>query len=212
MIRQRVRIRFRKEGDLRWISHRDLVRTFERLFRRMGLQLSMSEGFHPKARMTFPSALALGVAALDEVMEFELSEHVEAANLAAQFAALAPPGLVVFDVQVLPENTPKAKVVGMSYEAPVSPERRDEIAQAIEHVASQDQWLVEREDRSASVDLKADLEMLELADGPQGPVVRFRLAATHSATVRPREVLVAIGLGDLENEGRWLTRTSVHVG
>jgi hypothetical protein len=59
------------------------------------------------------------------------------------------------------------------------------------------------------VDLKADLEMLELVDGPAGPVVRFRLAATHTATVRPREVLEAVGLGDLEHEGRWLTRTSV---
>jgi radical SAM-linked protein len=209
MIRQRVRIRFRKEGDLRWISHRDLVRTFERLFRRMELKLSMSEGFHPKARMSFPSALALGVAALDEVMEFELSEHVDQARLAEQFAALAPPGLAVFDVQVLPENTPKAKLVGMSYEAPVSPERRGEVARAIEQVACQDQWLVEREDRSAPTDLKADLESLELADGPEGPVVRFTLAATHTATVRPREVLQAVGLGDLEHEGRWLTRTCV---
>jgi radical SAM-linked protein len=209
MIRQRVRIRFRKEGDLRWISHRDLVRTFERLFRRMGLKLSMSEGFHPKVRMTFPSALALGVEALDEVMEFELSEHVDEARLAEQFAALAPPGLAVFDVQVLPENTPKAKVVGMSYEAPVSPERRSEIAQVIQYVASQDQWPIGRKDRAAPVDLKADLESLELTDGPEGPVIRFRLAATPAATVRPREVLEAVGLADLEHEGRWLTRTSV---
>jgi hypothetical protein len=114
-------------------------------------------------------------------------------------------------VQVLPENTPKAKLVGMSYEAPVSPERRDQVAHAIDEVASQDQWLVEREDRSAPVDLKVDLELLELAEAPQGPVVRFRLAATHTATVRPREVLEAVGLGDLENEGRWLTRTSVEL-
>ena len=38
MIRQRVRIRFRKEEDLRWISHRDLIRVFERLFRRADLE------------------------------------------------------------------------------------------------------------------------------------------------------------------------------
>ena len=211
MIRQRVRIRFRKEGDLRWISHRDLARAFERLFRRMGLRLSMSEGFHPKARMSFPSALALGIEALDEVMEFELAEHVDRAELAQRLAALAPPGLVVFDVQMLPENTPKLKIVGMSYEAPVPPERRDAVAQAIQHVAAQTQWMLERDKPSAPVDLKADLESLELADGPQGLLVRFRMAATHAATVRPREVLEAVGLGDLEHEGHWLTRTSVHV-
>jgi radical SAM-linked protein len=209
MIRQRVRIRFRKEGDLRWISHRDLARAFERLFRRMGLRLSMSEGFHPKARMTFPSALALGIAALDEVMEFELAEHADAAELAARFTAMAPPGLVIFDVQVLPENTPKAKVVGMSYDAPVPPERREAVAQAVQHVLAQERWPIEREDRSEPLDLKADLEALELCDGEQGPRLRFRLAATHSATVRPREVLEAVGLGDLEHAGHCLTRTGV---
>jgi radical SAM-linked protein len=211
MIRQRVRLRFRKEGDLRWISHRDLARAFERLFRRMGLRLSMSEGFHPKARMSFPSALALGIAALDEVMEFELAEHVEGPELAQQFAALAPPGLVIFDVQVLPENTPKAKIVGMSYQAPVPPERREAIACAIQQIAAQERWPIERDDRSAPLDLKADLESLELDDGPEGSVVRFRLSATREAAIRPREVLDAVGLGDLESEGRWLTRTSVHM-
>jgi radical SAM-linked protein len=211
MIRQRVRIRFRKEGDLRWISHRDLVRALERLFRRMGLRLSMSEGFHPKARMSFPSALGLGIAALDEVMEFELAEHIEQAPLAERLAALAPPGLVVFDVQVLPENTPKMKIVGMSYEAPVPPERRAAVACAIEQIHAQEQWPVERDDRSAPLDLKADLESLDLAEGPQGPVVRFRVSPTREATVRPREVLEAVGLGDLEHTGHYLTRTRVEL-
>jgi hypothetical protein len=73
----------------------------------------------------------------------------------------------------------------------------------------QDHWWIERDDRSAPLDLKADLESLELATGPQGLVVRFDMAATHSATVRPREVLEAIGLGDFESEGHYLTRTCV---
>ena len=46
MSRQRVQIRFRKHDDLRFIGHRDLLRTLERLFRRAGLKLRMSEGFH----------------------------------------------------------------------------------------------------------------------------------------------------------------------
>ncbi len=74
MIRVRFRLRFRKREDLRWISHHDLVRTVERWLRRAGLPLRRSEGFHPKPKLSFPSALALGIAALDEVMEFELTE------------------------------------------------------------------------------------------------------------------------------------------
>ena len=70
--RHRVRIWFRKAGDLRFISHRDLVRTWERIFRRAELQLSRSEGFHPKPRMSFPAALAVGIAGTHELVEIEL--------------------------------------------------------------------------------------------------------------------------------------------
>ena len=63
-IRQRVRIRFRKSGDLRLIGHRDLVRAWERAFRRAALPLGMSEGFHPKPRMSIPAALGLGIEGL----------------------------------------------------------------------------------------------------------------------------------------------------
>ncbi len=68
-VRQKLRIRFRKTGDLRLISHRDLARAFERLFRRADLPLAMSQGFHPHARINFPSALALGIQGEDEVVE-----------------------------------------------------------------------------------------------------------------------------------------------
>ena len=75
MVRLRVRIRFSKQGDLRLIGHRDLMRCLERVFRRAGLALGFSQGFHPKPRMTFPLALAVGIEGLDEVMEVELAER-----------------------------------------------------------------------------------------------------------------------------------------
>src|SRR5690606_7118934 len=100
-----------------------------------------------------------------------------------------------------------AKIVGMSYEAPVPPDRRDTVAQAIAQIHAQDHWWIERDDGSAPRDLKADLQSLELVDEPSRPLLRFRLAATHSATVRPREVLQAVGLSGLEIESNGLTRT-----
>src|SRR4029079_6179883 len=92
-VRQRARIRFTKEGDLRWISHRDLMRLWERLFRRAGVALSMPEGFHPKPRINFPSAWALGSAGIDELLEVDLAEESTSESLGEAIAGELPEGM-----------------------------------------------------------------------------------------------------------------------
>ena len=119
VVRLRVRIRFCKQGDLRLIGHRDLMRCLERVFRRAGLTLSFSEGFHPKPRMTFPLALAVGIEGVDEVMEIELAERYEAEELLRRLAPQAPPGLAFRAIEILPDSGKKAQVQSVSYEAPI---------------------------------------------------------------------------------------------
>src|SRR4051794_35457701 len=107
-IRQRVRVRFTKQDDLRWISHRDLMRTWERLFRRAGVNMSMTEGFHPKPRINFPSALAVGVAGLDELIEIDLAETHTADSLRSAIESQLPPGMQLGEIEVLAAPDRKA--------------------------------------------------------------------------------------------------------
>src|SRR5262245_60785641 len=100
-IRQRVRVRFTKQDDLRWISHRDLMRVWERLFRRAGVALSMTEGFHPKPRINFPSALAVGIAGLDELVEIDLAEEMTAEALRAAIEPELAPGMFLGGIEIL---------------------------------------------------------------------------------------------------------------
>jgi len=74
MARHKVRIRFRKAGDLRMVSHHDLMRCFARMLRRAALPFRSSEGFHPKPRLSFPLSLALGIVGCEEVVDLELDE------------------------------------------------------------------------------------------------------------------------------------------
>src|SRR5260221_11475364 len=106
MVRRQVRIRFCKHGDLRLLGHRDLARAWERVFRRAGVDLRMSEGFHPKPRLSFPSALAVGVSGADEVLEAELTCPWPTDEVAAALARCAPAGLTVTTVELLPTGTP----------------------------------------------------------------------------------------------------------
>ena len=207
MIRQRVRLRFRKEGDLRLISHRDLVRAWERLFRRAGLRLSLSEGFHPKARMSFPSALGLGIASLDEVLEFELAEHVPTAELRARLAAQLPPGLALTTLELLPPGQRKARIQRTVYQLPVPESRRAALEASLARLRAAPQHWIARTARQAPIDVKALLEHCDYRDG----VLTFGLRADPQIGVRPREVLAALDVADLEQQGLGLTRTAVEL-
>jgi hypothetical protein len=93
------RIRFTKAGDLRLVSHHDLMRCFERMLRRAALPFRSTGGFHPTPRLVFALSLPLGVAGLDEVAELELTEPVGPDEVHRRLAEQAPPGLEVLSVR-----------------------------------------------------------------------------------------------------------------
>jgi radical SAM-linked protein len=207
MLRQRVRVRFRKQGDLRWISHRDLVRAFERLMRRAGLRLGMSEGFHPKARMTFPSALALGVEGLDEVMEFELAEPLDAEELARRLTAQAPAGLSLTEVRLMEPHERKARLRRATYRMPVPDARRGPLEERIRQLGEQpSSWIQDEPGRDTDTPA-VGLDQLDFQQG----VVQFRLRGNQQGGVSPRDVLQALELDDLQRQGACLTRSEVEI-
>jgi radical SAM-linked protein len=212
MIRQRVRIRFTKQDDLRWISHRDLMRVWERLFRRAGVALSMTEGFHPKPRINFPSALAVGVAGLDELVEVDLAEQHTAQSLEAAIQPELPPGMNVEAIDVLPAPDHKAQVKYVTFEMPVPPARQAALSERIAWLLDQSSLPIEREGRKTTLDLRpliAEL-VLQKADS-DSDMLHMRLRVDREGSARPREVLKALEIENLEYEGFFLTRTRVEV-
>jgi len=206
MVRERVRIRFRKQGDLRLIGHRDLVRSMERLFRRAGLRLGMSQGFHPKPRMSYPSALAVGIEGLDEVMELELAESCAAAEVEGRLARHSLPGLVFSSIQLLPPGARKARIRSFCYEITVPDSRRGETARSVARLLAAPSLVVPRTGKATMVDLRTSLEELTFQDG----LLKMRLA-NREGGAGPRDVLAALGLADLEQRGISLIRSQVEL-
>jgi len=207
MVRERVRIRFSKRGDLRLIGHRDLMRCLERLLRRARLPLGMSEGFHPKPRMTFPLALALGIESVDEVAEFELCEHCDADDVLARLRAATVPGLEFASAEILPEGTKKAEVHHVTYEVPVPAEQSEGLSNRIDGLMAQTSYPIERPKQKKPLDLRSQLEKLTLREGR----LAMHLRIDRGAKASPRDVLTALNLADLEEAGVHLTRTAVEV-
>ena len=104
---RRLLLKYRKEGDASFLSHREAMRAMERALRRSGLPLVFSEGFSPRPRMSFSPALPLGVAAEAEYLEVAVDGEVDEVEAKEKLNQALPIGLQVSEVLSLAPTMPK---------------------------------------------------------------------------------------------------------
>lgn len=95
---QRVRIRYAKRGPLRFTSHRDFARAFERALRRAAVPIAFSQGFTPHPKISYASAAPTGVASEAEYLEIGLQAPVNLDDLRRSLDAALSPGLDIVEV------------------------------------------------------------------------------------------------------------------
>ena len=99
----RLRLRFRKTGRLRYISHLDLVRTMTKALCRSKLPIWFTQGFNPVPKMVFATPMSVGMESLDELVEIRMTEHVDPAS-AIEALNRAVPREICFYEAYEPEN------------------------------------------------------------------------------------------------------------
>lgn len=102
----RALIRFGKQPRLRFISHLDLQRFFQRAVNRTGLPIAWSQGFNPHPVMSFGSALALGWTSEYEVIDIKLSAPMGRGRVEAAVRAALPEDLPVLEVRMIDDRHP----------------------------------------------------------------------------------------------------------
>lgn len=88
-----MRIKFTKLGDMKYISHLDVQRLFQRVFRRAEVRLSYSQGFNPHPKMSYGNALALGVESYGEYVDIEIEDDLSPELLAEKINDQLPEGM-----------------------------------------------------------------------------------------------------------------------
>lgn len=91
----KMRLLFKKEGRAKYISHLDLMRTFQRAFARAGISIKHTEGFNPHPYITIALPLSVGQESECELLDFELVEKMPAAALAESMNISLPEGIFV---------------------------------------------------------------------------------------------------------------------
>ncbi|MDX6199762.1 MAG: hypothetical protein QOJ79_2913 [Actinomycetota bacterium] len=102
---QRVRLRYTKRGRLRFTSHRDIARAFERALRRAAVPMAYSAGFSPHPKISWVNATPTGVASEAEYVELGLAERRDLADLAKALDESLPEGIDIVDAVDATEGT-----------------------------------------------------------------------------------------------------------
>lgn len=105
---QRLRVWFGKQGNMALLSHLDLVRLFDRAMRRAALPIAFTGGFHPGPRISIANALPLGATSDGEIVDFDLTQRIDAETFREQLAAQLPSEIPVYRVVDVELQAPAA--------------------------------------------------------------------------------------------------------
>lgn len=206
-IRDKLRLRFRKAGDLRLVSHHDLMRCFERMMRRAALPFNTTEGFHPKPRLVFALSLSLGIVGREEVIELEMAVVLPPEDVLARLNAQCPPGLEILSACRVPYRT-TAQVRRVGYRVPLRPERVEGLAARVEALLASAECRVERtRPQPKTIDLRPYFDQMRVFPD----ALEMDLWVLPSGMARPGEVLGLLGLSDVLDEGAVVERVRLEL-
>lgn len=114
----KVRIKFSKRGVLKYIGHLDLMRYFQKAFRRTDIEVLYSKGFSPHMIMSFAQPLGVGVESDGEYFDIETADTENISTIPARLNETMAEGIIVLDAVALPEKAENAmaSVAAASYE------------------------------------------------------------------------------------------------
>ena len=201
---QRIRLRFAKRARLRFLSHRDVARSFERAVRRAGVPVAYSQGFSPHPRLSWVGAAPTGAASEAEYVEIGLTRPLDPGGLAGALDAALPEGLDVLAAAVA-EGAPLAdRIDASSWRIELPGVEPAELRAAVAAVTGRESVVVERVTPSGcrTVDMRAAIVSVDVGAPAVFParaaaesgVCAILTAVVRQTTpaVRPDDVLGAL--------------------
>ncbi len=190
----RLRLTYSKTEAMRYTGHLDVQRTLERMFRRAGLPLLHTQGYHPRPKMHLATALPLGCTSEHEIAEFWLKRPMPVEEVKHALRAVAPPGIEVLGLETVPPDSPPLPNLVLASEYIITfLDPIPDLAQRVGNLLKAEE--LPRTRRGKTYDLRPLIEALEVlppdAEGHQR--VKARLSARQGATGRPDELADALG-------------------
>ncbi len=193
---QKLRLRYTKTGRLRFTSHRDIARAFERALRRADVPMAYSAGFSPHPKISWVGAAATGVSSWAEYVEISLSRTVDPEQLRIALDASLPAGIDVVEVVEARTASLPDRIKGSQWVVRLPGVDEGDAERAVTTFLAADRVVVERltKDGRRELDARAPVVALRVVAEPgRAGCATLELVLRHvTPAVRPDDVLTGL--------------------
>jgi radical SAM-linked protein len=196
---QRLRLKFGRGEELKFLSHLDLMRLWERALRRAGLPLAYSEGFTPHPQIALAAPLLVGVTSDAELMDVSLSRWVSPQSFMARIEKQLPRGITLLEALPVGQNVPslqsQVKFVEYTVEVETEKERQEVESDLVSFLSKKElPWHHHRDTGDRYYDLRALVDDLRLIDRSDNMcILGMKLRCDEKGAGRPEQVTKALG-------------------
>ncbi len=196
---QRLRVRFWRGQEIKFISHLDIMRLWQRVLHRAGIALAYSEGFSPHPRISLAAPLSLGMTSEAELMDVFCTKWVSPHFFTKVVSQQLPPGIEILQVYPIDLSQPslQSQVRYAEYEVAADTEKEQkEIETALTSLLSLKHlpWHHQRETGTKYYDLRALIDDLWFSGWQHSySLIGMRLRCDNRGSGRPGQVTAALG-------------------
>ncbi len=214
----RCRIKFAKYGIMKFIGHLDVMRYFQKVFRRSGIDIAYTGGFSPHQVMSFASPLGVGLCSNGEYLDVTLNSALTSEEMVERMNAQSVEGIRVLTFQELPDKADKAmsSVAAASYTVDFRPDAGPflpDLENTVNAFYAQDSIMITKQGKKtvSELDLKEHIHELTVKDGKV-----YMLVDTGSVThIKPMRIMEELykfaGITDITDYQFLITREDTYL-
>ena len=187
----KVRIKFAKEGIMRFIGHLDMMRYFQKAFRRSGIDIQYSQGFSPHQLISFAAPLGVGLTSTGEYMDIVMGECPSSDELVRLINEQMVEGVRILSAVALPDQSKTAMsiVATADYQISFREEMRPDfdLKEAIERFMSQDTIMVTKKTKKSEKTMDIKPMIHQFYANEQGCFMNVATGSTEN--LKPEQVM-----------------------
>lgn len=188
-----LRCKFTKIGDISYISHLDLLKIFIRALRRSQIEVNYSEGFHPHPKISFSSALSLGIQSYSEFIDIDIKNPSDEKDFIKRINDSLPEGIDIVEYKAVEKPQVLTKTMSHSLYEFYFEEEISFLVPIVEKIMESENLVIQKKNKKKQLkEVNVREKIYELEVNPEKNQINAILLNSSEGALKPSELIKAI--------------------